>query len=229
MPDYYARRLSEYDAIYAKPERQADLEQLRSAVARAFVGDRVLELACGTAYWTPLIAEVAHSVLATDAAISVTNAACGRVFPSSTVSFVVADAFSLPVAAGRFTAIFAGFWWSHVPRERLPEFLAAISASVGLGVKVVFIDNRFVPGSSTPISRADSAGNTYQVRTLSDRAEVEILKNFPNAAELRSAAATSGTDLEITELQYYWWLSYRTRPAGSAALRQRRGPWPSNR
>lgn len=215
LPDYYARRLPEYDAIYAKPERQADLEQLRSAVARAFVGDRVLELACGTAYWTQVIAEVAHSVLATDAAILVANTARGRVFPSSTVSFVVADAFSLPVAAGRFTAVFAGFWWSHVPRQRLPQFLAAISDTVGLGVKVVFIDNRFVPGSSTPISRADSVGNTYQVRTLPDRAEVEILKNFPSAAELGSAAEASGTDLEITELQYYWWLSYRTRRAGS--------------
>ncbi len=214
LPDYYARRLPEYDAIYAKPERQADLEQLRSAVASAFVGDRVLELACGTAYWTQLIAKVAHSVLATDAAISMANAARGRSFPSSTVSFAVADAFSLPVAAGRFTAIFAGFWWSHVPHERLPEFLAAISDTVGLGVKVVFVDNRLVPGSSTPISRTDSVGNTYQVRALSDGTEVEILKNFPSAAELRSAAAASGTDLEITELQYYWWLSYRTRRAG---------------
>jgi demethylmenaquinone methyltransferase/2-methoxy-6-polyprenyl-1,4-benzoquinol methylase len=33
---------------------------------------------------------------------------------------------------------------------------------------VVFIDNMFVPGNSTPLSRTDDRGNTYQQRSLDD-------------------------------------------------------------
>ena len=34
--------------------------------------------------------------------------------------------------------------------------------------RFVFVDNRYVPGSSTPISREDGQGNEYQERTLRD-------------------------------------------------------------
>jgi hypothetical protein len=47
------------------------------------------------------------------------------------------------------------------------------------GAKVVIMDNRFVQGSNTPISRRDEFGNTYQFRSLSDGTSYEILKNFP--------------------------------------------------
>jgi uncharacterized protein YbcI len=40
--DYYQRRAREYEAIYAKPERQADLAVLRQEVAERLTGRRVL-------------------------------------------------------------------------------------------------------------------------------------------------------------------------------------------
>ena len=49
---YYAQRAAEYERIYAKPERQADLAALRARFGKLFKGKRVLELACGTGYWT---------------------------------------------------------------------------------------------------------------------------------------------------------------------------------
>ena len=53
---YYAARAAEYENVYAKPERQSDLARLRETVPAYFVGRRVLEVACGTGYWTRLIA-----------------------------------------------------------------------------------------------------------------------------------------------------------------------------
>ena len=38
LADYYARRAAEYERIYAKPERQADLAALRSRIAGLFAG-----------------------------------------------------------------------------------------------------------------------------------------------------------------------------------------------
>ena len=61
-----------------------------------------------------------------------------------------------------------GFWWSHVPRARLREFLQGLHACLKLSARFVFLDNRFVPGSSTPVSEAGAQGDTWQQRRLDD-------------------------------------------------------------
>jgi len=44
------------------------------------------------------------------------------------------------------------------------------------------MDNRYVDGSSTPISERDADGNTYQRRRLADGSDNRVLKNFPTEA-----------------------------------------------
>jgi len=76
-------------------------------------------------------------------------------------------------------------------------------------------DNRYVAGSSTPITRRDSAGNTYQRRRLDGGSEHEVLKNFPTTAELREALeATGAKEPDITELSYFWCATYRVATTG---------------
>ena len=67
MLDYYNKRLSEYEAIYAKPERQADLQQLVAQLQADVAHCSVLELACGTGWWTDRLAPHASAWVATDA------------------------------------------------------------------------------------------------------------------------------------------------------------------
>jgi demethylmenaquinone methyltransferase/2-methoxy-6-polyprenyl-1,4-benzoquinol methylase len=214
LVEYYAARAAEYERIYAKPERQADLAALRSHVARLLAGHDVLELACGTGYWTSLLAPGARSILATDLSGEALTLARAKTYPEGRVAFAHLDAYHPAGAPGRFTAAFAGFWWSHVPRERLAAFVGALHRRLGVGALVVFLDNRYVAGSSTPVSRTDERGNTYQVRTLADGRTYEVLKNFPAPAELLAALAGAATDSSLTELQYYWLLSYRVASAG---------------
>lgn len=212
--EYYARRVGEYDAVYAKPERQADLGRLRAAVAAELAGHDVLELACGTGYWTAVLAVAARSVEATDASERVLAAARRRPLPpgaAARVTFAPADAWDPPARAREASAVFAGFWLSHVPRQRLPEFFDRLAARLRLGTRLVFVDNRFVPGSSTPIARRDAAGNTYQRRRLADGGEHEILKNFPSPADLVAAAGGAMEEPRVMELDYYWLLSGLTR------------------
>ena len=52
MRAVYARRAAVYERVYAKPERQADLRAMKAALPVAFAGRRVLEVACGTGWWT---------------------------------------------------------------------------------------------------------------------------------------------------------------------------------
>jgi len=204
--DYYRRRAAEYEAIYAKPERQGDLASLRKAVAERLADLRVLEIACGTGYWTVPIALVAASVTATDFAEEPMRIAQSKTYERGNVIFQTADAYALPASLGGFDAAFAGFWWSHVPRERIGEFVASLHARLAPGARVVMLDNRFVAGNSTPLVASDAAGNTYQDRRLADGSVSRIVKNFPTADELRRCL---GPGVSYRELDYYWLAEYR--------------------
>lgn len=213
LAGYYAQRAEEYERIYAKPERQADLAALREHVHGLLAGHDVLELACGTGYWSAPVAEVARSLVATDAVEEVLDVARRKRVPPGRVVFARADAYDPGAVAGNFTAAFAGFWWSHIPKRDLLRFLAALHRRMGVGARVVFFDNRYVEASSTPIVDRDADGNQYQDRALSDGSRHRVLKNFPSTAELRATVSNTAHEIEIVELTYFWCLSYRVRSA----------------
>ena len=77
-----------------------------------------------------------------------------------------------------------------------------------LRVRVVFFDNVYVAGSSTPLSRTDAYGNTYQLRRLDNGSTHEVLKNFPTEPELRDTVAGLADEVHAEFLRYYWILSY---------------------
>ena len=89
------------------------------------------------------------------------------------------------VAREPYDAAFAGFWWSHVLKRDLPRFLEGLHRVLAPGAQVVFLDNRYVEGSSTPVSRVDANGDSWQTRKLADGSTHEVLKNFPSGDELR--------------------------------------------
>jgi len=211
--EYYARRAGEYERVYAKPERQSDLAVLRDLVRGELAGRSVLELAAGTGYWTRVVAPVARSVLATDAAEEPLAMARARAYAPGRVTFAVADAFDLAAVPGEFDAALAAFWWSHVPRAELPRFLGGLRARLGAGARVVLFDNRFVPGSSTPVAHTSERGDTFQLRRLDDGGEYRVLKNFPDETEIRRAVAPVAADVRCVQLEYYWLLAYTTADA----------------
>ena len=123
LAQYYAVNAATYDAGYDTEEFQDDLEELHERVEDLLAGHKVLELACGTGYWTETLAGVAESVLATDINPAMLTLAEARELDDEVVEFRLADALALPDDLGSFTACFAGFWWSHVKREQQEAFL----------------------------------------------------------------------------------------------------------
>ena len=214
VDDYYARRAPEYDRIYERPERQADLCSIRAWLGPQFQGCRVLDVACGTGYWTPDIAAHAESVWGVDAAEATLDIARSRPFPTRCrVRFEVGNAYALPRAQPPCNAAFAGFWISHVPRRRLPAFLQGLHAVLEPGSPVVFLDNLYVPGSSTPVSAPDENGDTWQWRTLADGSRHRVLKNFPNEPQLRQALGPLASQAEFLCWEHYWALRWTTADA----------------
>jgi SAM-dependent methyltransferase len=211
LVDYYRRRAAEYEAIFAKPERQHDLGLLVNALVSRFKGANLLEIACGTGWWTERVARVAARIVATDLAEEPMRIAQAKSYPAATVTFHFADAYALSPDLGVFDAAFAGFWWSHIPFARIDEFLASLHARLEPGARVIFLDNRFVAGSSTPLCELDAGGNTYQLRTLGDGSRVRVLKNFPSEAELRGRLEPHAEPLAIEWLEYYWLVDYHLK------------------
>ena len=203
LTEYYRLRAREYEAIYRKTERREDLNALAILLQHTFTGLDVFETACGTGYWTEKISETARTVTASDINGEVLAVARSKSY-GCPVFFQQEDLFS-PVSGvdTRFDALFGGFIWSHISTILLIKALENLSKRVRPGGRLLFIDNRFVDGSSTPIHSRDADGNTYQLRTLSDDSQHLVLKNFPSPDEIHRVLSGIGK-VKIQELTYFW-------------------------
>ena len=208
MKDYYAARAKEYDKIYTKPERQQDLRAIEHWLPSKFAQCDVLEVAAGTGYWTQFIAPATRRVVALDASDETLSIAKTR--PGvATVDWVVGDAYDMSLGEQKFDAVFAGFWFSHIPLEKLPGYLNDLNRFLKPGARVIFLDNLYVQGNSTPLSDRDAAGNTYQTRPLADGSTHKVLKNYPTELGLSDLVSSFSRKFSYTTWQYYWAFDYR--------------------
>lgn len=209
MVTYYRERAAIYERVYHKPERQAELRALEAWVPGPFAGRHVLEVACGTGWWTPHGARDCAHWLATDINPETMAIAQTKPLPEGKVSFEAVDADTFAeLGERRFDATFAGCWWSHIGRERLAGWLVQLHTRLQPGAVVVFLDNAYVEGSSTPIHRTDAQGNTYQWRVLDDGSRHEVIKNFPTHDEALAALGPRARHVQFTPHTHYWVLQY---------------------
>lgn len=211
MRDYYRRRACEYEQTYARPERQTDLAVLHAHVAKRFANRRVLDVACGTGYWSASAAREAKSLTGVDANETALAWARDKRLQTSSgaAQFFEGDAYGLDESLGRFDAAFVGFFWSHVPHDRLARFIDGLHARLASGARVLILDNVYVEGSSTPIALVDNDGNAWQERPLSDGTMHRVLKNFPTRADLMKHLAHRASFTHWWRLDYYWLFEYR--------------------
>jgi demethylmenaquinone methyltransferase/2-methoxy-6-polyprenyl-1,4-benzoquinol methylase len=201
---YYSDRAEEYEKIYDKPERQKDIPKVIDYLQRHFNNKDLIEIACGTGYWTQYISKTAKHIFATDINEKVINIAKSKQYESENVKFQLADVFNLPDEIGKYEAGFGGFIWSHIPKQELSMFLRKFLTVITPGGMLIFIDNNYVEGSSTPIYITDEFQNAFQKRKLVDGSEHSIIKNFPTDDELLTLIKPVATDIEITRFEYYW-------------------------
>lgn len=209
LRNYYNLRARTYEEVYNKPERKNDILLLQAEVMERLTDNVVLEVACGTGYWTQFLSQTASQITATDQSQKALDIAQAKTYPRMNVNFEIADAYNLKDILGTFSAGFAGFWWSHIPKNRIHNFLTQFHSKLEKEAKVLIIDNHFVEGSNHPITDIDCDGNTYQTRSLPDGSSHKILKNFPTHDEILNSISPFSTQIEIKYLKYFWVLEYR--------------------
>jgi demethylmenaquinone methyltransferase/2-methoxy-6-polyprenyl-1,4-benzoquinol methylase len=202
---YYDLRANEYDNVYAIPAEQPDRATAAGIIQKLFPDKSVLEIACGTGYWTRQIAHAASSVFAIDINESVVTLAKQKNH-SDHVSFAVADMFSLKVNT-KYDALFGGFIWSHILLEQLDYFLQTLTNFIKSDGLIVFIDSKQIKGGihdSANTSKVDKFGNTFQTRRLENGSTHLVLKNFPTREFLFQKLSVVATDIQYIELTHYW-------------------------
>lgn len=205
---YYHSRAKEYDKIYSKPERQEELLTISEFIKEIFAGINVLEIACGTGYWTEKISSSAKLVTAIDVNKNVIKIAEERTRKNRNINYIVSDLYTFKSEI-EYDSLFGGFIWSHIPYEVLDVFIKTVNGFVKPGAEVVLIDNNYVEGSNTPISHFDDKGNTFQQRELQDKSRHQVLKNFHPKEFLRKKLSKYTREIKIISLKYYWILCYK--------------------
>ncbi len=205
MLAYYGERapLMRYENLDAGAA--ATLEAYAVFIGEKLRDRRVLEVACGTGFWTQGLARRASAVFATDAVPEMLAQARSRHYERANVTLSLADAFTLEGVPAGWSGGFHVQWFSHVQRARVGEFMAAFHRKLSPGAVVVFGDNK--DRGSDP----DSDGNLYQQRTLPSGSSYRIIKNWPSEEELCALLQPYAADVEVRHFERDWFVSYRLR------------------
>lgn len=209
IKEYYGRRAKEYERIYLRedPVRQTELAEIAQQMEVLFFRRDVLEVACGTGYWTERIAKNAKTITAVDLSEEALRVARQKNIKGD-VRFIQGDAYYLEEIQGNFNAGCANFWFSHIPKARINEFLKQFHERIGKGSVVFLADNTYVEGVGGKLITKENDDNTYKVRALSDGTTYEIIKNYYSESELRSIFEPMSKGLKINIGECFWWVRY---------------------
>jgi demethylmenaquinone methyltransferase/2-methoxy-6-polyprenyl-1,4-benzoquinol methylase len=224
MIDYYAARAPEYDDWYLRRGRyergpihdaawNAELDGAGAWLdGLPATGGRIVELAAGTGWWSPLLASKGELWIY-DAAESTLERARQRLVAHGLRAHIhVRDAWA-PPEGDPADLLFAGFWLSHVERDRTDAFLGLARQWLRPGGRLAIIDSRPDPQSGAADHPAP-AGDTA-VRRLVDGREFTIVKVHRSPDEIAGALAQAGFDaIEVRTTGRFFVLATGTSPLG---------------
>jgi len=163
--------------------------------------DTVLELACGTGWWTQWLAQQARHVTAVDAAQEMLALNRERV-DAANVHYVLADVFSWK-SDQKFDLVFFAFWLSHVPHDRFAPFWQRVGDWLAPGGRVFFIDEL---GTKETRSMETRLEGEAVLRELDDGRQFRAVKVFYGPNELEAKLRALGWKVEVRAAgqRFYW-------------------------
>jgi SAM-dependent methyltransferase len=197
---YYRARATEYDAT-VPGTLLADRALWDRLVGELPIRGHVLELACGTGRWTPVLAARATGVTAVDAApemIAIARERAGPAQPGvAPVEFVTADLFAWRPPR-RYDTVFFGFWLSHVPPSRFAAFWSVVRAALNQGGHVCFLDTNDREAETEEVLTGQPAPAVR--RRLRDGSDYRVVKLFYSPRDLTARLAELGWSADIRQV-----------------------------
>jgi len=204
--EYYRKRAETYEEIYYRdqPDRRKEIDDEVIRVRELARDKSILELACGTGYWTKVMSETAREITSSDVSDEMLSIA-KRKPAVAPVTFVQADMFNHVWPEVNFQVVAVGFWFSHQPRQEYDRFFDLISRPLVKDGSIWLIDNNPpAEGAGHELVRIDEFGNAYKRRYLKDGISYTILKNYFSETELRELFSPRFAIKRLTYGVYYW-------------------------
>jgi SAM-dependent methyltransferase len=185
--DYYRNRARDWDQWIRHYMREVEGDFDELLAAGPLEGD-VLELACGTGYWTARLSEIASYVTALDGSDEMLEVLRRRELPN--VTTLRADLFTWNPPT-QWDGVFFAHWLAHVPDDHFDDFWRVVDAALLPGGHVVFVDvtpaerrieEEIVDDEAVPITR----------RRLKDGRRFDVVKRFWEPDELMARLAHLG-------------------------------------
>jgi len=215
MEDYYRRRAEEYEEIYHRddPDRQEEQRKIANKLKETLRGKRVLEIACGTGYWTQFLSETAQSIVATDVVQEVLEIAKRKHY-GCPVSFRIENAYNLSFEEDSFNGGLANFWFSHIPKDKIDSLLKGFHRILQSESRVFMAENVYIPGVGGKLIKKEGDKNTYKLRKLKDGSENLVLKNYFSTNELLNIFSKHVKRFNRENIFYgncFWYITYELR------------------
>lgn len=204
--NYYRARAPEYEQIYYRdvPERRGEIDEESKRLQELAMGRDVLDLACGTGYWTQILSQTARSVTAVDISIEMLQQARKKIYHAP-IEFLQGDLNKPLFQAACFDLVTLGFWFSHQPKQEYGRFFKNISQPLKDGGPIWLIDNNPpAEGPRLESVRIDQHGNNFKRRYLGNGEKYVILKNYFSEGQLRAIFAPHFTIRRLLYKRYYW-------------------------
>jgi ubiquinone/menaquinone biosynthesis C-methylase UbiE len=203
--EYYRKRAPEYEQAYFRdnPARQKELANLYDVSKRTLAGRNVLDLACGTGFWTRIISEKAASIVGIDINKSTLLEAKKKTYRCR-VRLIRSDLFDLPFSRDFFDGLMATYVVSHVGRQDLDRLGETVRRVVKSGSPAFICDNNPICETVPGLIWDDSHINSYKKRRLANGDEYMILKNYYDREELVSIFKKWGKVEKLLFNDYYW-------------------------
>lgn len=210
LTDYYSKRAQEYENIYNRPDKVRQQEQnfITEYIKKSFKGKYVLELACGTGYWTEYLLGNANKILATDISPEMLHIASNRYSNYSSIQFLQCDAYNPLESIPPFTGLMANFWFSHIPKRKIELFLKTIHSCMLPNAFILFVDNVYQEKLGGELIRKRGQLDTWKVRKLENGKKYTILKNYYSKKQLAHIFSRYSDKLEIHYLTNFWIVGY---------------------
>jgi len=215
MVKYYRDRAKEYEEIYEwrAPHRQEEQNLMEKTLKEVFKDRSVLDIGCGTGYWTQRISDTAENIVGIDINETVLEIARRKEYGCPT-EYRVMDAYDMDFSE-KFTGTLATFMLSHIPREDISSWLEHVHRFLEPGAMVFIADNTYIEGIGGRLETNPDDPNTYKLRTLNDGTQHLIVKNYFTTEELVEyfSACSKGIDEKNVYMgKCFWWINYQYEP-----------------
>ena len=211
--EYYRARAPEYDEWFLRQGRYdqgdehtkqwfAEVALLQAKLASLKPYGKVLELACGTGWWTEQLVKGASSLRAVDASSEVMGLNKQRV-ASDKVTYQQADIFKLELNE-TFDLIFFSFWLSHVPPERFEAFWNTVNRLLAPKGRVFLIDSLYKKEATAKNQSLGAQDGTVAKRTLNDGRSYDIVKLFYTPDNLSKKLGALGWQVDADQTKQFF-------------------------